>query len=1076
MSERAEQSGRLLVYRSSAGSGKTSTLVSTFLKAALEGQDPSDYGKILAITFTNKAAKEMKERVLLELDALASGKPVSPPTRQEVDDLGLDDETLRDLASRTLTHLLHHYSRLSISTIDRFVHRIVQQFARELDIPVDFELVMEEDEVLERAIDTLIAKAGGSEEAITKALTGFASAKAEEDKSWHIEQDLLEASHTLLEEDGMNAWQSLKGIGPEQIIEARKKAGAERKRFEERLEKIADRGQGLIEQEGLRPEHFYKGKQGGVPSYLKKLKKRDPNDLAPTATLLKGLEEDKWVSGKCPSEEAERIHRISGTLRSLLEEAITLYQQEGGRYIFLTLIHQELYRLSLLSGIEEALERIKEEEGLLLISDLDRIIAKLVIREPAPFIYERIGDRYDHILFDEFQDTSILQWQNLLPLVENSLSEGNTVMLVGDGKQAIYRWRNGDVEQFLKLPSIHKSQEEQDLIQEKEETLKAHYEERSLAQNFRSAPRIVETNNELFPIMNRILMEGAEEAGMGHLKRLFDEGGQVSKEEAKSGYLLFRPVPEDEEQEEEQYPPLIEHCLQLLRGPLKDAERSKIAILTRKNREGADIAAALMEEGIDVISSESLHLDQSNEVNFLIALMRIVEDPGNEIAKLEAIRYLLAYEGREDELHERIAPHWSTDEKGKEGGINIQGFWEAHDTPYDPIAAQSSSLYRIAEDAVRCFYLDRPASPYIQFFLDHVFSFSERYGDDIQAFLEDWDGMKNKPSIKVPSDIDAVRVMTIHSAKGLEFPYVIIPGPEGSIRYSKDRIWVNPNGYLEELPATLVPMNKQLGKCPEPYAQEEAMERYRSRLDALDLLYVAMTRAEEGLFVLLPPPPKDSEPATRIDKTLWKALEERYGELPEEGLQFGELIPEKEEDEGDGGEPLEAIPHAAWDERVKIRFKAPKDPSFDDPEAERKSGELIHEALARTHAPEQLSSVLDEMVSEGSISVGERKELGHSLQNLIERPEIAPYFSPGKDQKLYCEREILSPEGYSLRPDRVLIQGDEACILEIKTGVADPSHHQQLQRYCNVLRKMGYSAEGKLLYTEQGELVPLEES
>ncbi len=1073
-----KEGGRLLVYRSSAGSGKTSILVSTFLEQVLASPDETRYGRILAITFTNKAAKEMKERVLEELSRLAEGKEApSPPTAAVIRRLGLDAATVRERASKSLTHLLHHYSRLSISTIDRFVHRIVQQFARELSLPVDFELVTDEEEVLQRAVDLLIAKAGDQNRSLTTALTGFAIAKASDDKSWHIERDLLDASWTLLDEESYEHWRTLKEMDPDRILEVRRTLGEKRKNFESRLRSIAERGLSMIEEQGIHPKHFHYGEQGGVPSFFRKLKRLDPVDLAPSDRLLNAIEKEKWVSGKCPKDEAERIHAISGELKALIQEAQEAVHREGSLHLFRCLVQGELYRLSLLSGIEEGLERIEEEEGILLISELDRIIAKVILQEPAPFIYERIGDRYDDILFDEFQDTSILQWQNLLPLVENSLAEGNTVMLVGDGKQAIYRWRNGDVEQFLKLPQIHKSGEESELIQEKEQLFRSSYQEEQLEHNFRSAPVLVKTNNELFPELNRLLMEGCEQVGMPHLKELFDGQGQKVGREEGGGYVRFeRTASQTEAEKQTDGDRIIERCISIVRETLQRAAPSEIAILTRTNAKGAAIAAALMEEGIDVLSGESLHLDQSREVAFIIKLMRTVEDPFDEISKLECVRSFLERKGLENELHPRLLPYWSTDENGKEGAIDLEAFFEAYGTPFDLKAARRLSLYRSGEAIVRSFGLDDPPSPYLQFFLDHLFDRSDKFGNDLQGFLEEWDGMRNKPSIKVPEDLEAVRVMTIHASKGLEFPYLILPEPEDRIKMSKDRLWIDPNGYIPELPVALVPTGKRLQKAPEPYALEEARERYRSRLDSLNLLYVAMTRAREALYILMSEPPDDSSPQDRMDKALILTLQSLYGNF-EEALEFGQLPEEKPSETTERSEgALKIVHHEAWDQHVRIRFQAPEEWDLKDPEGARAFGELAHEALARIAKKDQLSRILDEMVNEGQLSKKGQEELNGMLKRIMELEEAAPFFDPLPHQKILNERDILTADGHFIRPDRVLLEGDEARVLEIKTGEPDRSHHKQLERYKQALTSMGYRCEGLLLYTQGPTFEKLKEA
>lgn len=1068
--------GRFLVYRSSAGSGKTSILVSTFLERALSSDDPKRYGRILAITFTNKAAKEMKERVLGELDKLARGdEKLSPPTRQMVEKLPVDREKVQERAHRTLRHLLHNYSRLSISTIDRFVHRIVQQFARDLGVSTNFELVLDQEELLQRAVDLLVARAGTDQD-LTTALTNFANAKAEDDKSWHIEKDLLDTAWTLLDEDGREHWEEIRELDPGRIIEIRKELDGKIRAFEQELEKIADEGLALIEQEGLEPEHFHHGKQGGVPSYFKNLKKKDPDKFQPSSRTLAGPEEDKWSSGKCPAEMEERILRISGELTRLIEAARDKVEREASQHALRILIRDELYVLSVLSGIEGILERIREEEDLLLISDLDRIIGDLIRQEPAPFIYERIGERYDDILFDEFQDTSLLQWKNFLPLVENSLSEGNTVLLVGDGKQAIYRWRNGDVEQFIQLPELHE-QQKKGATGELEGILREHYSEGKLIANFRSAPRIVRTNNELFPRLNRLLMDGCEEVGLPGLGSLFEEGmQQEAGRQEEAGYLRFERVTKQSKAEkEEEGDRMIERTREWVRDLLQRANPSDIAILTRSNAEGAAIASALMEERIDVVSGESLHLDKSPEVNFIIELMRIVEDPSNELAKLSCIRMLLEREGRSQELHTRLSPYWEQEEK--EGRIDIEAFWKGEKRNFELEEAQRLGLYQLAERAVRTFDLDDPPTPYLQFFLDELFSYGEKKGEDLQGFLEEWDGMKNKPSIKLPEETEAVRVMTIHSAKGLEFPIVILPGPEGNIKASKKQFWLDPDGYVPELPVALVSNKKLLEKAPEAFAREQGREAYRSRLDALNLLYVAMTRAQEALFVLIEEPPDRSKAEDRMDKALLRTLEDWQGEFPEEGgLEVGSLperICEEREKGNKGG--LKKIPHEAWDERIGIRYRAPEHWEVQDPDASHAHGDRVHRALARIRSEDELPKVLEEMMNEGEFDRAEKEEVRELLETVLRDEKAARFFRPDPEQRVLTERDIISPDSSFIRPDRVLIKGNKARVLEIKTGSKKAEHHQQLRSYAEALGEMGYETEAYLLYSSGPELLSLEE-
>ena len=442
-----------IVYKSSAGSGKTFTLVKEYLTLVLV--QPSLFRHVLAITFTNKAANEMKQRILSSLIEMAECEKFEDSNAVKfllpviIEETGLTKETIQKNSKKVLELILHNYSDFGVSTIDSFVHKIIRSFAFDLHLPLNFEVELQTDELLSKVIDLLLNQVGSNEN-LTKLMVEFVQTRAEDDKNWNIEKDLFEVSKSLLKEDSQVFIEKLNELSIDDFLKINRDMIKSVRQFEKTLSKFGKEAIQIIESRGVPVEAFYYGKRG-IVTYFNRFASKNFENIFPNNYILKTIEEDKWFSGKATDHDKDDINEIKDSLIQIYTQIIGFVDGQYEKYITYSEIIKNLYPVAILSTIEKLMTEYKSENNIVLISEFNKRISEVVLAEPVPFVYERVGEKYQHFLVDEFQDTSILQWQNLLPLIDNSLASANKNLVVGDGKQAIYRWRNGEVEQFARL-------------------------------------------------------------------------------------------------------------------------------------------------------------------------------------------------------------------------------------------------------------------------------------------------------------------------------------------------------------------------------------------------------------------------------------------------------------------------------------------------------------------------------------------------------------------------------------------------------------------------------------------------
>ena len=1047
----------LSVYKSSAGSGKTYTLVREYLKIVLP--DPEKFRHILAITFTNKAANEMKERVTESLQYLSkpSGQQTSSRYRDLLPsltaELKLPEEDIRDHAEKALRLILHDYSDFSICTIDSFSHRIIRTFARDFGLPVNFNVEIDSEELLTTAIDLLMDQIG-EDKGLTGLLVRFIESRIEDEQDWNIDRILLDFARILLDEDGKEHLGKLRDLSLDDFSRIAGMLKKETASFEKDIRALAKKGADLITVHNIPVNAFYQGRSG-LPAYFLKLSVGRMDSIEPNSYVRKTIEEDKWTSPGAGIPDAESIISLKPELSALFTQIREYFKLGKSRYYLELAILKTLFPMAVLNEISRLLEGFKKQNNIVHISEFNQRISGFILKEPVPFIYERLGEKFNHILIDEFQDTSVLQWHNLLPLIENSLSNGYFDLIVGDGKQAIYRWRNGDVQQFAGLPAVPGSGKNK-VLSDHEKILRDHFHKVSLDTNFRSRSEIVKFNNSFFTVMKVLLGETKQP--------VYEDLEQKTRPGEDGGYIRFefagRAV-KGEQYREYLWSRILELIEELGAAGFR---KQDIAILCRRNREGSEIARFLLNHKVDVISAESLLLIHSAEVNFLTGCTRMVhESPGSALVA-ELVTYLFGKgKLKAPGLHDLIA---AIPLKGPtkefffrllvDNGIHL-----------NPDVLKTRPVYDAMEELIRLFYPDAPADPYLQFFLDTVQKYSRKHSSNAMDFLEWWDEHKESFSILMPGGLNAVRILTMHKAKGLQFPVVILPFFPEKKMYTKKYLWVDlPVKEFGGLPATMLETGGIVDKTE--FGPESAEEKEKTLLDSLNLLYVAMTRPEERLYLLSPQPPAKSETIETApaffahylkSKGLWSEETDHY--------EFGKASDKIKKDSvaSLSGRSLSSLISADWREKVLIRTSAPESWDVNDPQKNRVWGNLVHTALSAIIGPGDEESVLDEMVRKGLMGESRKEQLMKEIRSLMTDPLISRFFD--NENTIRNEAEILSADGNVYRPDRIIFSRDETAVLDFKTGKPKEEYKKQIRHYGKLLEELGYSNVRKyLVYIE----------
>ncbi len=1039
------------VLHSSAGAGKTHALVKEYLFLALKDESPSNYTRVLALTFTTKAAGEMRERVLMYLEALASGHELTGREANVQDHImeqaQLSRAELHGRAQAMLTHMLHHWSQVAISTIDSFTRRVVQPFARELQLDHELKMTTVEDYYRAKAVDLLLEDAG-SDPALTEVLVETCEKLLEDEKVWRPDVPLTALSKQLSQEGALKHLELLKETSSERFIAIQRELKARVNSAREQIRQLGQKVMKAVADAGLQEDDFPRKKNGYI-GYFRKLGQME-GGMVQSTSIISAVQQGNWTAKSTPEGTATVIEGLSGLFTQVYHEVEAL----GRQYTLDRAILNDLLPMASLNAIDQRLEELKREDGVSFFSDLTRKVHAVVQEEPAPFIYERLGERYAHFLVDEFQDTSLMQWHAMLPLVENALSKGGTVLLVGDAKQAIYRWRNGEARQFTEFPKVFRK----DMLVRGDAyqaaLLRSYEPQEPLATNRRSAMAIIDFNNEVTDVLMQQL--GPEERKVYHRH-------QQEKNKAVKGYVEVNCYPKEkrrsaqEEEDEGDGSGAWELMKQAVEDCLEDGfNLNDIAVLVRTKRQGAMASDHLRSAGYAVISPDGLTLGANQVACAVIEVLAWLHSPVDEHAAkaAQSIASIVADAGTTDPFP---------------GGMKPMEFMRQWQGAHPHINARLPIVPLITRIAIALRH-DPAHDAFTMALLNEAHAFTKGQGDDLPGFLEQWERSVNGRSVGGASRKDAIHVMTVHKAKGLQFPVVIIPEAGKSAKGNKgERIWIAPDPTMEGLPAALVKNTRSLLEIEIP----EAIEEYRlSRLDDLDVLYVALTRPEERLYISVIDSGNDF-----LAKALREHLGLAAGGVHAKGERSKKQVEEKHQGEKKAEQPVPdtrfvlSLGEEGGERQWNIRNDAPEEWDPADPDPYRSHGQAIHAILARVRTAADLQEAIVQERNNWGLPEDQVEAIGKNLAQLLKKVDVAPFFSAGLE--VFNEYTLLDEEGRAARPDRVVRDGKRLRVLDIKTGRPHDGHSDQVRKYMRLLEAVEHgSVEGWLLYAAEGEVIP----
>ncbi|MCX6199956.1 MAG: UvrD-helicase domain-containing protein [Bacteroidetes bacterium] len=1036
----------LRIYKASAGSGKTYTLVKEYLRLALKS--PLQFRHILAITFTNKAAAEMKTRIIEALEGLSKNEIKYKSLNKELGELtGKSENELKSDASNILRNMLHNYADISVCTIDSFVHRIVRSFAYDLHLPMNFEIEMDSKELLNEAIQLLLDRLNETDQQVTQAVLEFAESKIEDGKSWNVEKEISKLGKQLFVDKAQSKIQQLSFVSFDDLREVHNSLYAFKISFEQQVFAEGKKAFDFIVTNGLTAKDFHYGNTGLFGFFKAYAESEFPPKILGNSYVNATINEDKW------SKTSSITETQKAQLNVHYNNIAQLWNKQGKDYFLADLLLKNFYSFILLTDLKKLMDEVKTENNILHISDFQHKVFEIVKEQDAPIIYERIGDRYDNILIDEFQDTSVIQWRNLLPLIENSQFKSEDSLVVGDGKQAIYRFRGGEVEQFSVLPKVYGS--DGDEILKGREVAINNYGAGviTLENNFRSRKEIVDFNNLLY----KELLELPELKNKNIYADYFqkqgrkDDGGFVSieflkEEEAELSLNDVRALRVEE---------IVNDVLQ------RGYHYKEVAVLTRSNKNASFIASYLVSKGIKVVSPESLLIHHSPKVHFLLAILSYLNRKDNHISRAEILHFAFLLLNKELHL-ETIDLKTSALEF--EEYVRKQTGLEFNSNEL-VTGRLSDLLYQL----IQIFQLEND-DPFVQFFLDEVLLFASRYGNSIDDFLNWWEKVKDKKSIIYPDSMDAVRIMTIHKSKGLEFPIVILADASEKQKPGEDSFWIDLNkNWLPQLPIGLLPNTKDVLETEFALLYEKEIEK--TFLDLLNLLYVATTRAEDALYILSKE--EDKEPISNNSVTailisflkstgLWEGYR-NYNFGDEEFVKiFGNgnntSLASFEKGKTNSKNLLAS--------NIKIRMRA--DLLWNDKSKEKiNEGNLLHEALKRIQKTGDEETVLRSLLAEGVIEENEVQHLSDQLHSVLQHADLKKYFDG--TSTVLNERQLLKKNEKIRIPDRVILFEDGATVLDYKSGNERPEYQQQLRDYAQWLEEAGIKVKEKILFYTQSQ-------
>ena len=1067
----------LIVYKASAGSGKTFTLATEYIKLLVV--NPQNYRTILAVTFTNKATEEMKMRILSQLYGIWKELPDSESyTRKVQQETDLSLPVVRERAGEALHLLLHNYNSFRVQTIDAFFQSVLRNLARELDLTANLRVGLSGDQVEEMAVDLLIDNLKHTD-AILQWLLHYIMESLSDNKSWSTDDEKRTSFVREIKNFGKTIFRD---YYKEHRAELNKKMAEEgffdhytqvlrqiRDDAKERMLTIAATYFDTLEQEGFSVADM-KSNTRGVSGYFMKIKNGVFDNSILNTTAVKAMEApENWYKKDHP--RAEELHLLADqVLIPMLRYAEVEREKQWKLYQSAHLTLSHLNNIRLLSSIEQKVKDINNEANVFLLGNTQHLLHSLIQDSDAPFVFEKIGAQLHHIMIDEFQDTSTVQWQNFKVLMLECMSHvGSENLIVGDVKQSVYRWRSGD---WRLLNHI-----EQQFPQEMMEV-------RPLQTNYRSERNIILFNNNFFSAAIRQEHDALQEQntiGAELLRNAYaDVSQQIPDHRDSKGYVDIRLLPAIDYRERT-LELLKEHIVTLLGCGIP---QNKIAILVRTNDTITLIANYFSEHlpEVSIVSDEAFRLDASVSVQLLINALFLLTHPTDSLTKANIIK---SY--HQDVLCDNLS----------DADLLIKSVHADHLLPESYIKHFEEllmlPLYELVEQLYMIFQLHRlkDQSAYLCAFYDCLMEFTRDNSTDIDAFIETWEQELHKKTIQ-SDELNGIRVLTIHKSKGLEFDNVLLPFCDWRLE-RVDTIWCEPQEEpFSQLPVVPVDYSqKMLGTI---YEKDYQNEHLQLTVDNLNLLYVAFTRACKNLFVI----GKRNAGKTRsaliervlpeltLDGAVLDGIEDQNTDV---SFSYGMLYTDQEEKrrttENVFLQSSDQIPveMAVFGNKTEFR-QSNKSREFvetDDETAQQgyiKTGSILHYVFSTIRTTEDVPEALRQLEQEGVLYDEEITvaKLSSLLTKRFADPRVKEWFS-GK-WTLYNECSIIYTDEHGevceRRPDRVMSDGNRMIVVDFKFGHPRPEYQEQVREYMTLLKQMGHQqVEGYLWYVYSNQIEPV---
>jgi ATP-dependent helicase/nuclease subunit A len=1059
--------GTLTIYSASAGSGKTYTLTEIYLISLFTSR--YNYRKILAVTFTNKATAEMKSRILESLHNLSTGKN-GDHLGVLMDRTGKSEEWIRNEAGEILNTILHDYSRFSISTIDSFFQKILRAFVRDVGLQSGFNIELDHSAILASAVDEMLNSAvEGS--TLNKWLTRYALNNIEEERSWNLRenipilaQELFKEKYKILSRDAQTRLEDkdflLSYIGRLRNL---------RISFEKELKDAGAKAMELYSRFGLTDDMFYRKSQG-VPGFIRLL--QSGNTSGPNS-YVRELEKSppRW-STATPSVQVREA--LDAGLEEVILNVIRYWDDSVKDYLTARVILSNIYSLGIMSDILSKIRAITQDNNSFLLSEAGDVLSQITGEDQSPFIYEKVGNRFEKFMVDEFQDTSSLQWKNLQPLIENSMAEGNDNLVVGDVKQSIYRWRNSDW-RILGVDLYGMVDGDR-------------FISKPLTSNWRSLSNIIRFNNSLFTVIPEILdNEFKEDSSSVSFSNIYSEAIQNEPKERPGGYVRIEFIAnEDEMKAQEKILARLPEVVETIQQNGYNA--SDIGILVRDNREGARVLKTFIDysnnasqEKLDhfnynIVSGDSLLLSNSHVINFIISVLRVVSNPEDMISRALMLRYYLLSTGNKEADTVSLVSEMLTT-------TTDRYFPEGYNSLLEKI--RQLPLFEATEKIIGFFGLGTSASDiaYLTTFQDHVVSFTGNRSADLQSFLEWWEDTGSGKSVVLPGDQNAMRILTIHKSKGLEFEVVIIPfltWPLDHVPAKQTFLWIKPDkDPFSEIGLVPVRYGSDLAKTL--FSESYNEEKHSIFVDNINLLYVAFTRAREVIYGFsLKSPRKDSVAAVirkafaagiQPEKAGCLALDSYYDD-GKDLFEFGTLPVKTKRTEEINALRLNEYNVGKTTSSLKLKLRGENyfSPQWIELQERINYGKIMHTIFENIRTGSDVVSAVNKAVNEGVITSAESEAMCLKIERLIQSQPVSEWFDPAS--KVITESVILLPSGMTRRPDRVVFMDGRTVVIDFKFGEESDSYAGQVGQYKRLLNEMGYKGvEGYIWYVDSEKIV-----